>query len=336
MEYDKIKYIITTFVKKVFPEVIQTKFRWWLLNSDTQRENEQVMEELWQNSQGDVDQRTFSDLRSVMQRINAEEAPRRRHIGKPLLAAAALALLMVCSAVTYFVTRKNLYAERARQEFAQVTVPDGKTRTIYLADSTRVTINAGSTFIYPVRFLSDSRTVYLSGSANFEVRRNERLPFIVQTQHIGVTVLGTVFNVNAYPEAKTVTTTLERGSVQVAVNDAGGRRTSESYMIVPDQRLIYDKATGKVAIEQVDAQEDLSWASGYMIFDGSDFKEIISVLQHRYNINIVCSDIQRMTGTYYVHFRPHETLTDVLYVLNNLGTHFTYKREGNTLYIKVQ
>ena len=93
-------------------------------------------------------------------------------------------------------------------------------RTILLPDSTEVTLNRYSTLTCPVRFKGKNRNVSLSGEAYFEVRKDARHPFIVQADEVEVKVLGTHFNLEAYPDDPEIKTTLLEGAV--AVTSPGG------------------------------------------------------------------------------------------------------------------
>ena len=91
-----------------------------------------------------------------------------------------------------------------------------ETRTVCLPDGSTVTLNHYSSLSYPEKFKSDKREVKLNGEAYFEVSKNKKHPFIVQTETIDVQVLGTHFNVDAYQNNPDVKTTLLTGSVAVS------------------------------------------------------------------------------------------------------------------------
>ena len=85
-------------------------------------------------------------------------------------------------------------------------------------------MNAGSVLKYPKEFKGDTREVYLTGEAFFDVVKNPARPFIIHTSSIDVKVLGTKFNVKAYPNDKTVETSLVQGSVEVFVKNRPGEK----------------------------------------------------------------------------------------------------------------
>ena len=144
-------------------------------------------------------------------------------------------------------------------EYHTIRVPRGGEYNLQLADGTKVYLNAGSSLRYPVRFTGKRREVTLSGEGYFEVAKDSTQPFVVRAGDVDVRVLGTAFNVNAYPEKETVATTLVEGRVQV--NYKTGQQ-----VIQPGMQLVYDKQNGKVDVSVVDTEVYTSWKDGYYYF----------------------------------------------------------------------
>ena len=122
-------------------------------------------------------------------------------------AAAAVALLCLSVWTAY------LYMQPAA---IQTISTLAETRTVRLPDGSSVMLNHYSSLSYPEKFQSDKREVELNGEAYFEVSKDPKHPFIVQTETIDVQVLGTHFNVDAYHDNLDVKTTLLSGSVAVS------------------------------------------------------------------------------------------------------------------------
>lgn len=309
----------------------QMKFRWWLLHNEAPQENVRAMEELWEDAPSEYTEETIEDLWSVKKALNNRAAHKVRR--KATMAAAAILLVLISVTATFFLAQDYFLAPRTGEDFVQITVPEGLIRTITLSDSTHVVINAGSTLIYPRQFSSDTRSVYLTGRAFFSVRKDPRRPFIVKTQHIQVTALGTEFDVSAYTDQGLVSTTLKQGRTRVVVNDTLGVPTKISYEIHPNQQLCYEKKSGKVTIHNLDASRDVSWQSGALIFDDATFQQIIKELQHRFGVTIYCHGLNRLNGRYRAKFRPDEKISDVLQILSRLNGDFSYRIEGKKVLI---
>ncbi len=332
----KVHNIIRTFFGKRFSESVQMKFQWWMLNAAPESQTGQAMEDLWEESSAACDSHTLSDLQRLREAIGNVPAAKQRPLWQRfLLRGAAAAVLVALSAgATYYITKEYLLARPGSHDFVQLTVPNGETRELLLDDHTMVTINAGSTLVYPRHFSSDTRTVFLTGEANFQVHEDASRPFIVKTQCFSVQALGTYFGVNAYATDDVHQAILQEGKVKVSLHGQSGEDSGRSYILYPDQSLEYSKSGGHVHIDkQVDAERLLSWNQGYLVFRKADFSQILESIERRYGVRILCDNISKMNGSYYVKFRPTESLHDVLNVLNNLSTHFKYKQVGDTVYI---
>ena len=104
--------------------------------------------------------------------------------------------------------------------YNELTIPNGKRFYLVLSDGTKVTLNAGTSLRFPVKFLKgQSRKVFLKGEAYFDVAKDKSHPFIVNVNEVNVEVLGTEFNISCYPEDANVSTVLIEGSVKLYDQD---------------------------------------------------------------------------------------------------------------------
>ena len=106
-------------------------------------------------------------------------------------------------------------ATTSSSEMNQLIVAFGKQSRLVLSDRTEVWLNAGSRLVYPTTFEGDKRKVKLQGEAYFHVCKDKTKPFIVETENSSIKVLGTSFNVKAYPDEKFEETVLVEGSVSL-------------------------------------------------------------------------------------------------------------------------
>ena len=102
-------------------------------------------------------------------------------------------------------------------ERMEVSTPAGTTTTITLSDGTEVLLSANSRLEYSKSFSADKREVKLVGEARFNVAKDAERPFIVHTRQLQTQVLGTVFDVKAYPQTP-ADVTLYEGKVEVSLN----------------------------------------------------------------------------------------------------------------------
>ncbi|MGQ7871112.1 FecR family protein [Sunxiuqinia sp. sy24] len=170
----------------------------------------------------------------------------------------------------------------------QLIVPYGKNASIKLPDGTMAYLNAGSRLVYPSVFGDDRREVFLIGEGFFEVNHNKKKPFLVKSGDQEVEVLGTRFNVSAYPSDDFVETVLVEGKVKVRKN--GIHLFENVYTLKPNQRAVYNKRQSEMRITSVDVQNYISWHEGYLNFETSDLNRIIKKLERYYDIQIILDD----------------------------------------------
>lgn len=201
-----------------------------------------------------------------------------------------------------------------------------ETRTVVLPDQTKVTLNRYSTLSYPERFKEKRRKVHLQGEAYFEVAKDAKHPFIVKTEAVRVKVLGTHFNVEAYPGDAEVRTTLLEGSVAVSLKGENQR-----LVLAPNESAVYNKEKRTLVQEAAPgAKNEILWRKGIILFDQLPLHEIVRQLSNAFQTDIRIDDPQlqnyRMTAT----FDTSEDLTQILDLLKNAGN-FNYKKENNTI-----
>jgi ferric-dicitrate binding protein FerR (iron transport regulator) len=180
----------------------------------------------------------------------------------------------------------------------QLIIPFGNRSRLTLSDGSVVWLNAGSRLIYPSRFSGSSREVILFGEAFFEVSRDEKSPFIVKTSALEVTVLGTKFNISAYPEDNVIQTVLKEGSVSIRRNGSG--LFEQDLVLTPNQMASFDKTNQDTKVSLVDANACIIWTQGLLCFDDLEMCRILKSVERYYNIHIQYADplvgSQRITG----------------------------------------
>ena len=176
-------------------------------------------------------------------------------------------------------TRPN---PKSAQALNQLIIPFGKTSEILLSDGTKVIMNAGSRLAYPDLFTGDTREVFLVGEAYFEIKHDEKHPFVVQVNDLRIKDLGTRFNVSAYPTDGSIETVLAEGKVSIRQNNAG-LFTSDTELI-PGQLASFNRQSGHISIKTVDVDDYMLWTQGMMKFETVDLSRIIKKLERYYNI----------------------------------------------------
>lgn len=221
--------------------------------------------------------------------------------------------------------RYNIYNQPAAATgFNTVSTPRGRQIQLNLPDGTKAWLNAGSSLHFPTAFNNAERKVEMTGEVFFEVAKDAARPFVVQVaEETSVEVLGTAFNINAYSDEPSISTTLTEGAVKMNFKQ-------QSLTLDPGQQGV--AAAGTLKQRTVDIDEITAWKNGRFEFDGN-IRDIMRQLQRWYNIDkiIYQTDTEKcmLVGT----FIRTQKLSEVLATLEKTGSvHFTI--EGETVTVK--
>lgn len=209
----------------------------------------------------------------------------------------------------------------------QCYAPYGQRKTLTLSDGSTVTLNSGSTLVYSDNYKKGNREVVLIGEAKFEVTKNPHQPFIVKANGFDVQVLGTVFNVNAYPENPEPSVTLESGVVKILHND-------EEYLLAPDQMACLGQ-DALFHISNVEAEKEMLWTTGGFAFRQASITDICSYMERTYGINVQCNTLlPKYKDTSITARRDAQlTLEEFLSLCCDLIPGMKYHRENNIITI---
>lgn len=210
-------------------------------------------------------------------------------------------------------------------------IPNGKTFKILLSDGTTVNLNAGSTLTYPIKFIEgQNREVTLIGEAFFHVKKNEKSPFIVSSQSLDIRVLGTQFNVSAYPGDTDEKTVLVEGSVRV-YESGTDYNEDDSTLLTPGEMASWQPTDKKIDVKKVDTELHTSWMQGKLVLKGMKFKDIEKKLERRYGVNIENRN-KKMEDRVFTATFDVETIEEVLSTFTT-ETSFDYVIENNQIII---
>ena len=218
-------------------------------------------------------------------------------------------------------------AEGNTQMQQYLKVPYGKTYKVVLADGTRVHLNAGSSLRFPNVFADSIRVVQLSGEGFFEVAKNAEKPFKVLAGPMTIALLGTRFNVEAYPDTQHITATLEEGSVLVeALNSKEGLR------LVPGEMAYYHTATQQLSKQQVEVAPKIAWIYGELMLNDTPSAQLFKTLERHYNVQIINRYTQLGQQSFSGTLKLDVPIEDLLQLLQ-LDTAFEYHIEDNNITI---
>jgi transmembrane sensor len=212
----------------------------------------------------------------------------------------------------------NNAGRNSEQIFNTVVTPRSKQYQLVLADGSSVWLNAASSVRFPAAFSGDVRRVEITGEAYFEVapllRNGKKVPFIVSTRGMEVQVLGTHFNVNAYPDEHTIKTTLLEGSVMVSKGNA-------KQLLKPGEQARLDAGNNLVLYKDVDTEEEVAWKNGYFSFDHADLGSVMRQIARWYDVDIVYAG-QVSDRRFGGEISRTSNVSEVLKILEESKVHF--------------
>lgn len=322
--YRNIKDTIYSFFKNNIPEDAQLHFQHWLLKKENEEEKNAALNQLWDDIQSSANESTFKDLRKIHRRINYLERKMKPFHIYILRVAIILILPIIASTVTYFYLAKNgVYTE-----IEQCYVPKGEIKHLTLPDGTEIWINSDSYLSFPKKFSAKNRTVSLTGEAYLEVNKNEKSPFIVQTQNMNVVVLGTKFNVNAYPDQSEVKTTLHEGKVKVEFNNGN---KEEPFFLSPFEELSLNVKTGDIIKREINKSDLPSWNNGNLTFHSALLSDILKQMERKYKSQIAIGTNNYENKRLTVKFENGESIDEALHIIQLMVPEATIKKENKMI-----
>lgn len=222
--------------------------------------------------------------------------------------AAAAIILLICAIGLFYFGRYSSPENRIQKSSIVKTEGVVKHRLIRLPDGSTVILYAGSKLNYPSSFDGfEKREVYLDGEAYFDIKHNDEKAFIVHAGKLETTVLGTAFNVKAWPEEADISITVARGKVRV---DDNMKQTIG--IVTLNEQLTYNKKEAEAVQHNVNTETFTAWKEGDLLFDDVTIAEASELLEERFNVEITCTDDLVKSKRFTTTFLKNESLEQVL------------------------
>ena len=199
----------------------------------------------------------------------------------------------------------------------------GESTEIILPDGSTVLLNADSRLTWNLEFTDSLREIHLTGEAFFEVVRDTLRPFVVRTGEMDVKVLGTTFNVRAYPDDDQPITTLVSGSLEVAA------KTHQTIRLEPMQTAVLNLEAEHFEIEDISEAEAAPWRDGKLIFRDTPLEAVVRDIERKYDVecDVESTELKEFlfTGTF-----DNLTIDEVLRVLK-ISSKIDYRKDGRKI-----
>jgi len=260
-------------------------------------------------------------LDKIHRRIDAPRPSFGQRVWMHKRAIAAAAIVIIVAGAGYLLRQVYKNATQDGREIAhsgtgsghmhQVVTAFKERKTVQMSDGTLVSLEQGSTLDYPDRFSGKTREIYLKGEGFFEVTPDAAHPFIVHTDLIKTTVLGTSFNVEAYPGGNETRVVVVSGKVKVEVIAPG--KEQQDAVVMPNQRAVYYELPDR--LETQEAAEEATFCqqrrNGKFIYTEVAVAKVVDEMERFYHTPLELQGNVRncfWTG----HFHTSDNLDKVL------------------------
>ncbi len=279
-------------------------------------ESNSMLEQVWNNTNSELSQPSFDKqklFQKISNQIDNNNVPTIRWYQKPSFrVASSIAVLVTISlSAIYFVWNSRNFAEK---QMLTVFSGSNSMQQVVLPDGSKVLLNKQTTIKFPKVFSKKVRRVELSGEAIFEVTHNPKQAFIVVANNVEVEVLGTVFNVMAYPADGMVTATLISGKVKLKYIDPSTKK-EQSVTLAPNHSATYYFNQSRFEVSMVDVSKVTAWEQGKLIFSDEPIESVVNKLNRWYGVEISLSN--DLKGKYRLTMTvDNETIDEVLLIIS--------------------
>lgn len=275
-----------------------------LMHSPDIKKKHNIIKEFW--SKFFPPKQKHSIIDRTEKKLGFTYGPRSKTNLKLILKIAAIVLFILSFGFSAY----NLLKPKDHIVLNEYSTPAGEIKKIVLSDGTVVWLNSKSFLIASEPFVGKFREVKLFGEAYFEVAHNEEQPFIVRTPQLKTKVLGTNFNIVAYPTDEIHEIALHEGGIKL---NAENGKNSE-VVLKPGERAYFFSRTGKINVEHTDLGEAAKWRDGILRFYDEDLFSITKKLERKFHTRILVSDSTIGNFRYSAEFEE-ESLETILELL---------------------
>jgi len=238
---------------------------------------------------------------------------------------AAAALLAIAFGLFQFAIKPNLPVDQLTMEATDI-IYQGK-----LPDGSEIALNLNSKITYPEKFQRTERYVELKGEGFFEVAHNQKKPFTIQAGDAHIKVLGTSFNVKAYP-SKDVEVSVTTGRVQLYKIDSLKGDTSSVFLQAGQKGVLPHAGTKPKRLDEPVSPDEIFWKNRTLVFQQTKLSQVIKMLEKHYPVSIKIENPMALECNYSATFSDAE----IEIILEMISNTFNFKlRRDNNNYIFV-
>lgn len=301
MNREKIENLLDRYLKRITSVEEDKLVEKWLQDHQN---TDSKWNEMDERSKNQWINQTFIQINHTIDANRKPLIKRRLAFTAVITAAAAIVIAFLLN--TEIPAIKQLWKS---EEFTIQVTNKGQKKLIVLADGSRVWVNQNAELKYPKEFNGNTREVYLSGEAYFDVAHDAKKTFIIHNGTFSTTVLGTAFNIREDKDSHTIQVTVSRGKVSVA--NAGKALA----FITPNQQISFNRLKQQLKKATVDADSTSSWKLADLHFEDVTFGEAIEQLSIHFGVIINFSTEKLKNCKFSGTNLAHQKLEDILNVM---------------------
>ena len=268
----------------------------WLNSADDLEEFDFVSQSLWNKLNRDdyaPDEESYAKLNKevdlLLQKINTKKSVQKKNLfsyRKYILRIASVFLLLISIYSVYFFMSDSV-SKGNNITYTEINALRGETKEYTLSDGTKIILNSDSKLRIPSDYNKENRQVEMFGEGFFDVVTNHSKPFIINSGDAQLKVLGTSFNVKAYPEDQSFDVTVSTGKVLVSI-----QKIDLQLRVMPMEHLAIDLSTGGVSKDSILENNYIKWMDGFLSFEKEPLIDVIKAINRKYNRNVIlnCKD----------------------------------------------
>jgi transmembrane sensor len=303
------------------------KVRQWFEKINDSPDLKKEMEHQWEDlisSRNTGDESLGHIFEKIDYNILLEERkkPQKRKLLNFYRQAAAILLIPLLIFSVWYFFKQPAQTTKA-ESWVEINAPEGARVEFFLPDSTSGWLNSGSKLKFPT-VMGEHRKVELTGEAYLQVKQRNHSDFIVSVPDMDLKVLGTQFNISAYPGDAFSDVVLAEGEVEI-----NGKAGVFNYTLLPNEKITFRRDTKSLDKKRVDASRYSAWKDGYLIIENEPLGQVLGRFERWYNTEIILQDDVLKSYRFKATFKD-EPLEEVLRLIA-LTTPIRYKIENRDI-----
>lgn len=327
MDSARLTYLFYRYINQTCTEAERIEFLKMINEPDYEVQVKDLMKSLW-NTSGEKERMSFARTEKILADILGDEEETVKHSptfsrwGKAVAWAACI--LVGVAGIGYYIVLPQIRNDAITDLPRKVETH----QIVKLPDGSVVVLNAGSSLEFPETFIGKkNREVTLRGEGYFDIKHDASSPFIVYTGKLRTTVLGTAFNIKAYPNESDITVTVTRGKVKVSDDK------KVIGIITPDQQIKFNKHQHESQQQRVDSKEVVAWSERDIFFDDATLDDVAKQLEQRFGVAIVFDNDTIKDCRFTATFVSGEDLNQILTVICEFNSSHFRRDASGTIHI---